>query len=81
MTLTLDQKKRITFSLVMGVITTGIISFVLVAVNMGFPDKFLYFWFKSWVIAYIVVIPAILLIAPAIQNKIDRYYDANKSTD
>ena len=81
MKLSIDQKKRITFSLVMGIITTCIISFVLVAVNMGFTDKFLYVWIKSWIIAYIFVIPAILLIAPALQNKIDNYFDSNINTN
>ena len=80
MNISVDQKKRITFSLLMGIITTGIISLILVVVNMGFPDNFLFIWFKSWLIAYIVVIPAILLIAPAIQNKIDLLFDADKNT-
>lgn len=81
MKLNVDQKKRITFSLIMGIITTCIISFVLVAVNTGFTDKFVYAWIKSWLIAYLFVIPAILLIAPALQNKIDRCFDTNKDTD
>ena len=80
MNISVDQKKRITFSLLMGIITTGIISLILVLVNMGITDNFLFIWFKSWVIAYIVVIPAILLIAPAIQNKIDLLFDADKNT-
>jgi len=60
----------------MGLITTAIISFILIVVNIGFTQDFLKLWFKSWLIAYIVVIPAILLIAPALQNKIDNYFDS-----
>ena len=31
-------KRKIAFALVMGVVTTGIISFVLLALNLGFSD-------------------------------------------
>ena len=73
----MDQKlkKRMAFALIMGIITTCIISFVLVAVNMGFTTNFLYAWFKSWIIAYIVVIPAIIFVAPILENKINKYFD------
>ncbi len=35
------MKHKIAFALIMGVITTGIISFTLISVNLGFSDKFL----------------------------------------
>ncbi|GEC78831.1 DUF2798 domain-containing protein [Flavobacterium aquatile] len=66
------MKKKIAFALIMGLITTGIISFSLITINIGFSDNFLNIWTKSWALAYIIVIPAILIIGPRIQKIIDR---------
>jgi hypothetical protein len=66
------MKNKIAFALSMGIITTGIISFSLIAINLGFSDTFLNTWLKSWGIAYVLVIPAILLIGPLVQKIIDR---------
>ena len=65
-------KRRITFALMMGVVTTGIISFVLIALNLGFNAQFVLTWLRSWSVAYVLVIPAILLIGPRLQAQIDR---------
>ncbi len=66
------MKNKIAFAFLMGVITTGIISFTLISVNIGFTEKFLRIWLKSWGMAYLVVIPAILIIGPRIQNLVDK---------
>ena len=65
-------KRKIAFALSMGVVTTGIISFVLLALNVGFSERFALLWLQSWGIAYAVVVPAILLIGPVLQAQIDR---------
>ena len=65
-------KRKIAFSLSMGVVTTGIISFVLIAVNLGFSNEFTSAWLRSWAISYAIVIPAILLIGPRLQTQVDR---------
>jgi hypothetical protein len=67
-----QRKRKIAFALLMGVVTTGIISFVLLALNVGFSDTFALAWLQSWGIAYVIVVPAILLIGPALQAQIDR---------
>ncbi len=66
------MKNKIAFAMIMGVITTGIISFTLIAVNIGFIDSFIRIWLKSWAMAYAVVIPAILIIGPLVQKFVDR---------
>jgi hypothetical protein len=66
------MKRKIAFASLMGVVTTGIISFVLIALNLGFSKGFALTWLRSWSIAYIIVIPAILLIGPRLQAQIDR---------
>lgn len=65
-------KRKIAFALLMGVVTTGIISFTLLLINLGFTPRFFASWLRSWAIAYVIVIPAILVIGPALQVRVDR---------
>jgi hypothetical protein len=61
------MKQRIAFALIMGIMTTGIISFTLISINIGFVEKFLNIWLRAWVTSYAVVIPCILIIGPKVQ--------------
>lgn len=65
------MKKKIAFAMIMGVVTTGIISFSLIAFNLGFTPKFLLVWLRSWVTAYVIVIPCILMIAPKVEQAVE----------
>lgn len=67
-----EVKQRIAFALMMGIITTGIISFTLISINIGFSEKFLSIWLRSWGTAYVVVIPAILFLGPKVQGVVAR---------
>lgn len=60
-------KQKIAFALIMGIVTTGIISFTLISLNVGFVERFWQIWLRAWTTAYVVVVPAILVIAPRIQ--------------
>ena len=62
------MKHKIAFALIMGIITTCIISFTLVLVNIGFGPSLIKIWLRSWLIAYVIVIPSLLIIAPRIQK-------------
>jgi hypothetical protein len=68
------MKHKIAFALIMGIITTGIISFTLISVNIGFGHRFLGVWLKSWTMAYCVAIPAILIIGPRVQALVDSLF-------
>lgn len=68
------MKQKIAFACIMGIITTGIISFTLISFNLGFTDKFLRIWLRSWGMAYAVAIPAILILAPKVQALVDRLF-------
>lgn len=71
----LALRQRLAFALTMGVITTAIISFTLIAVNVGLAaDSFLRIWLRSWLFAYLAVIPAILFIAPRVQDAVNRMF-------
>jgi hypothetical protein len=65
-------KRKVVFALAMGVVTTGIISFALLALNLGFAQGFVPAWLRSWAVGYAIVIPAILLIGPRLQAQVDR---------
>jgi Protein of unknown function (DUF2798) len=65
-------KRRVAFALLMGVVTTGIISLVFVAPDAELSTTFLLVWLRAWGMAYVIVIPAILLIGPPLQAQIDR---------
>jgi len=66
------SKRKVAFALSMGVITTGIISLALIALNRGVSDGFGFAWLRAWAVSYAIVIPAILLISPRLQARIDR---------
>ncbi len=57
--------------MIMGLITTGIVSFILLGVNRGFQHGFLGIWLRSWIIAYGVVVPVVLLLSPRVQHLAD----------
>ncbi|MNT32400.1 hypothetical protein D3C72_1682790 [compost metagenome] len=70
--MSVQLKRKVAFALSMGVVTTGIISFVLLALNLGFSEGFALTWLRSWGIGYVIVIPAILLVGPRLQAQVDR---------
>lgn len=61
--------------MLMGLITTGIISFLAICVNVGFSDRFVLAWAKSWLIGYLVAVPSILLIAPRIAQLVECWFN------
>jgi hypothetical protein len=69
------MKKRIAFALIMGLIATCIISFTLVSVNVGYTTSFLRIWLRSWALAYAVVIPLLLLVAPQVHRLVQFLFD------
>lgn len=73
------KKKKIAFAMIMGIVTTCIISFLLISINVGFTENFLKIWIKSWMLAYAIAIPAILLIAPRIERLVDRLFKETES--
>lgn len=72
------MKQKLAFALLMGIITTGLISFTLVSVNIGYGASFPRIWLRSWGLAYLVVIPAILVIGPFVQGIVDRLFKEEK---
>lgn len=72
------MKQKITFALTMGIITTGMISFILIYMNIGQSDKFPKIWLRSWGLSYLLVIPIILGLGPIVQKGINRMFEGKK---
>lgn len=68
------MKQKIAFAFLMGIVTTGIISFMLISINIGYIPSFFKIWFSAWATAYAVVIPAILIIGPLVQRLVDKLF-------
>jgi hypothetical protein len=64
-------KAHLKFALITGLVVTSYITFTLVAVNVGFNNSFIFKWFRSWLIAYIIVVPSLLFVAPFIRKKLN----------
>jgi hypothetical protein len=72
-------RRRLTFALSLSVVTTAIISFTLVAVNVGLVAGFAGVWLRAWGLAYLAVVPAILFLAPWVQRRVDRMFARARS--
>ena len=69
-----EKRKRVVFAFLMGMMTTSVISFSIVAINVGFNSSFLKVWIRSFLLAYLLVIPTILYIAPLVQKIVNRIF-------
>jgi hypothetical protein len=68
------SKQKVAFALIMGAITTGVISFAVILFNLGYSDDFVRLWARSWGFGYLIVIPALLIVAPRVQGLVDRVF-------
>lgn len=59
-----QKKFHLTFSFIMGAMMISIMTFVITAVNVGFPHDFLAKWRRAFAIAYAVGVPVIFFLAP-----------------
>lgn len=63
-----NVKHKIVFAFLMGIVTTGLVSLTVVLANLGFTETFWQIWLKSWSIAFLVIVPIILIVAPVIER-------------
>ena len=68
------MKQKILTAIIMGFITTGLISFTLISINIGYSEKFLFKWLKSWLMSYMIVIPVILIIGPKVGSLVSHLF-------
>ena len=66
------NNKELKFAILMSLVTTFFVTFVLVSVNIGITDKFLFIWMRSWLIAFVLVGLSKLFVAPKIKQFINK---------
>ncbi|HEX8400003.1 MAG TPA: DUF2798 domain-containing protein [Pyrinomonadaceae bacterium] len=64
-------KRKIVFAFLTGIVTTGMVSFTVVLINLGLTENFWRIWLKSWSLAFLVAVPVILIVSPVIGRFVD----------
>ena len=59
------------FAITTGFVVTSYITFILVAVNVGFVNDFVFIWLRSWFIAFLLAEPSLLFVGPFIRKKLN----------
>jgi hypothetical protein len=72
------MKKRIVFALIMSTITTIVISFTIIAVNVGFVRNFVVIWLRSWCLSYFLAFMATLFVAPKVNSFVERLLQSRR---
>ena len=70
-------KRRIISAFLTGIVTTGMVSFTVVLINLGLMETFWQIWLKSWSLAFLVVVPVILFVSPVIGRLVDFLFGEN----
>jgi hypothetical protein len=61
-------KFRLATSLITAFFMAACMSFVMVAVNIGFVPYFFFAWLRGWAIGYLVSVPISYFVPPAVQR-------------
>ena len=62
---------RIFFAIIMALFTTTVVTGVVIVYNLGFGPGFFRAWGISFLLAYIIVVPFILIVGPLVQRLVD----------
>ncbi len=63
--------RRVVFAFLMGIVSTGMVSFTVVLINLGLTKTFWQVWLRSWSLAFPIVVPVILIVSPTIMRSVD----------
>ncbi len=62
------QNPRILFPFFMALTMAFIMSGVLIFINLGLVNNFIFIWMKSFIIAFVVAFPTAFFITPIVQK-------------
>jgi hypothetical protein len=74
-------KQRIVIALLMGIVPTGVVSFLVMWMNFGFSETFLRTWLRSWSIAYVIMVPIIFILAPVVDRLVAFLFKEKEDLD
>lgn len=66
----------IIFATLVAILMSIFMSFVLTAVNIGFPDFFLAAWMKSLGLGFVVALPVSMLVIPLVRKIIHPLFES-----
>jgi len=69
------QRFHLVFSFVMAFKMVLIMTFVVTAANVGFPEDFLGKWAHAFLVAYVVAVPVIYFVAPVARKLTARWVE------
>ncbi len=56
------------FSFFMSLLMSGIMSFAISLINLGWVDGMLWIWLKAWSVAFVIAFPAIVTVTPLVRR-------------
>ena len=60
--------KSFVFSFFMSLLMSGIMSLAITIFNLGLVDDLLIIWLRSWVFAFFIAFPVIILVSPVVHK-------------
>ena len=67
-----SKYKKIVFPFIMALFMSCIMSFVITLFNLGLVDELITIWLRSWLFAFIVALPTIIVISPIVHKITER---------
>ena len=69
--------KSFVFSFFMSLLMSGIMSLAITIFNLGLVDDLLIIWLRSWVFAFFIAFPVIILVSPVVHKIVSFVVDAD----
>ena len=72
--------KGLVFSFFMSLLMSCIMSLVVCYLNIGLVESFIWTWFKSWGISFMIAYPTIFVISPLVNWLVGSVIEAEEPT-
>ncbi|MGY5797504.1 DUF2798 domain-containing protein [Rheinheimera faecalis] len=66
------------FSFFMSLLMSGVMSFCITALNLGWVTDLLLLWLKAWSAAFVIAFPTIVLVTPLVRKLVSLVISAPK---
>lgn len=66
------------FSFFMSLLMSGVMSFCITALNLGWVNNLLLLWLKAWSAAFVIAFPTIVLVTPLVRKLVSLVINAPK---
>lgn len=59
---------NLTFSLLMAIMMSAVMSFVVTSYNLGFSEQLIWSWLKAWRLAFFTAFPILMVVSPLVRR-------------